>query len=67
MSEGYSDRQRLTDEEIVQRVDQIDAKRATMLLRSLTELLYGTEADENWSPDTLDELAQLMHDHGLTP
>jgi hypothetical protein len=45
----------------------IDAKDATILLRNLTELLYGTERGEDWSADTLDELAQLMHNYNLTP
>ena len=65
--EGYAARTRLTDKEINKRVDKLDPTQKTYLLRSLAELLYGTEADENWGADTLDALAQLMYGHGLTP
>ena len=46
--EGYTDRKRFTEEEICQRVDEVSARDATLLLRSLVDLLYGPEADEKW-------------------
>jgi hypothetical protein len=67
MPKGYSDRERLSDEEINKRVDMLDAKDTIFLLRNLVELLYGTDADENWGADTLDELAQLFSNYNLTP
>jgi len=67
MPKGYSDRERLSDEEINKRVDMLDAKDTIFLLRNLVELLYGTNAAENWGADTLDELAQLLSNYNLTP
>ncbi len=59
-------RKRFTDEEIMQRVDSLDAVSATLLITSLVECLYGDESDEDWV-GTLDAVAELLTHHGLAP
>lgn len=37
-------------------------------LKDIQEALWrGGDADHEWSPDTLDEIAKVMHDAGLGP
>jgi len=41
---------------------------AAETLKEIQEALWrGGDADHEWSPDTLDEIAKVMHNAGLGP
>lgn len=59
---------KMTEHQIARQIDEkIDASRATGLLYSIVDALYGPESDQEWGADTLDAIAQALDAEGLGP
>jgi hypothetical protein len=49
------------------RIDKLTKKELFSIVNRIHAILWGDDQDEQWSPDTLDLIAEVFQDRGLSP